>query len=161
MKVNHFNNFFASHCTPLNNNSKVPGNQTYITDSKFSSLHFGDKDIIKMIRSLDINKAHVHDDISIRMLKICDLAIKKPLSIIFRNCINHSTFPDLWKKSKICPIHKNSDKQIINIYIPVSFERLIFWFFVRISWKIQTIISSSIWFLSQWFLCRSIAVYCP
>ena len=134
MKVNHFNNFFASHCTPLNNNSKVPGNQTYITDSKFSSLHFGDKDIIKIIRSLDINKAHVHDDISIRMLKVCDLAIKKPLSIIFRNCINHSTFPDLWKKSKICPIHKNSDKQIINIYSPVSllpicgkiFERLIF-----------------------------------
>ena len=68
------------------------------------------------------------------MLKICDLAIIKPLSIIFRNCINHSTFPDLWKKSNICPIHKKGDKQTINNYRPVSllpicgkiFERLIF-----------------------------------
>ena len=30
MKANHFKKIFASHCTPLNNNSTVPGNQTYI-----------------------------------------------------------------------------------------------------------------------------------
>ena len=68
------------------------------------------------------------------MLKICDLAIIKLLSIIFRNFINNCTFPDLWKKSNICPIQKKGDKQIINNYIPVSllpicgkiFERLIF-----------------------------------
>ena len=50
----------------------------------------------------------------------CDLAIIKPLSIISINCINNSTFPDLWKKSNICPIHKKGDKQIINNYRPVS-----------------------------------------
>ena len=134
MKTNHFNSFFASHCTPLNKDRKVPGGQTYITDSKLSSLQFEDKDIIKIIRSLDIKKVHGHDDISIRMLKICDLAIIKPLSIIFRICLNHSMFPDLWKKSNICPIHKKGNKQIINNYRPVSllpicgkiFERLIF-----------------------------------
>ena len=134
MKANHFNSFLASHCTPLNNNSEVSGSQTYITDSEFSSLQFEDEDIIKTIRSLNINKAHGHDDISIRMLKICDLAVTKPLSIIFRNCINNCTFPDLWKKSNICPIHKKGYKQIINNYRPVSllslsgkiFERLIF-----------------------------------
>ena len=58
MKANQFNSFLASHCTPLNNNSKVSGSQTYITDSELSSLQFEDKDIIKTIRSLDINKAH-------------------------------------------------------------------------------------------------------
>ena len=115
MKANHFNSFFASPYSPLNNNSKIPGSQTYITDSKLSSLQFEDKDIIKIIRSLNTNKAHGHDNISIRMLKICDLAIIKPLSIIFRNCINHTTFPDLWKKSNICPIRKKGDKQIITI----------------------------------------------
>ena len=60
-------------------------------------------------------KAHGHDEISIRMLKICNLAIIKPLSIIFRNCINHSMFPDSWKKSNICPIHKKDDKQIMTV----------------------------------------------
>ena len=134
MKANHFISFFASYCTPLNNNSRVPGSQTCITDSKLSSLQFEDKDIIKIIRSLNINKAHGHDDISIRMLKICDLAIIKPLSIIFRNCINHSTFSDLQKKSNIYPFHTKGDKQIIINYRPLSllpicrkiFERLIF-----------------------------------
>ena len=134
MKANHFNSFFASHCTPLNTNSKVPGSQTYIPDSKLSSLQFEDNDIIKIIRPLDINKAHGHDDISISMLKICNLAIIKPLSIIFRNCINHSTFPDLRKKSNTCPIHTKGHKQINNNYRPASllpicaktFEPLIF-----------------------------------
>ena len=125
MKANHFKSF-------MDNNS-IQWSQTYTTDSKLFPLQFQDKDI-KIIRSLDTNKAHGYDDISIRMLKICDLAIIKPLSIIFRNCINHSTFPNLWKKSNICPIHKKCDKQIINNHTPVSllpicekiFERLIF-----------------------------------
>ena len=126
--------FFTSHSTPLDNNSKIPGNQTYATDNKLSSLHFEDSDIIKIIRSLDTSKAHGNDDISIRMLKICDSAIIRPLSIIYRNCICQNTFPDMWKKSNICPIHKKGDKQVINNYRPVSllpicgkvFERLIF-----------------------------------
>ena len=95
MKVTTSIVFFASQCTTLDNNSTIPGSQTYITNSKLSSLQFEDKDIIKKTRSLNTNKAHGHDDISIKMLKICDLAFIKPLSIIFRNCINHSMFPDL------------------------------------------------------------------
>ena len=66
-----------------------------------SLLQFEGKDIMKITRQLNINKAHGYDDISIKMVKICDLAIKKPLSVIFRNCRNQSTFSDLWKKSNI------------------------------------------------------------
>ena len=98
MKANHFNSFIASQSTPSNNNSKVPGSQTYITGSNLSSLQFEDKDITEIIRSLDTNKVYGDDDISTRMLEICDLAIIKSLSIIFRNCIDHSTFLDTWKK---------------------------------------------------------------
>ena len=112
--------FFASYCTPLDNSSKIPRNQTYVTDNKLSSLQFEDSDIIKIIRSLDMSKAHGHDDVSVRMLKICDSAIIKPLSIIFRNCISQSTFPDIWKKSNTCRIHKKGDKQVINNYRAVS-----------------------------------------
>ena len=54
------------------------------------------------------------------MLKFCDLAVAKPLSTIFRNCVNQSAFPDIWKKSNICPIHKKGDKQVINNYRPIS-----------------------------------------
>ena len=119
-KANHFNCFFASHCTPLDNNSKIPESQTFIADNKLSLVQFEDNNIIKIIRSLNICKAHEHDVISIRMLKLCDLAAVKSLSIIFRNCINQSMFPDIWKKSNICPIHKKGDKKVVSNYRPVS-----------------------------------------
>ena len=68
------------------------------------------------------------------MIKICDPSIVKPLSIIYQNCFNTGTFPDLWKKSNIVPVHKKGDKQIVNNYRPVSLlpvcrkilERLVF-----------------------------------
>ena len=71
------------------------------------------------------------------MLKSCDVAAVKPLSVVFRNGINQSMFPDIWKKWSICPIHKKGDKQVINNYKSVSllpigwkiFERLIFNYF--------------------------------
>ena len=68
------------------------------------------------------------------MLKICDSAIVKPLTILFKYCISQDIFPDNWKKSNICLIQKKGDKQTVNNYRPVSllpmcgkiFERLIF-----------------------------------
>ena len=42
---------------------------TTVRDNKLSSLQFEDNDIIKVMRPLDTHKAHVHDDISIRMSK--------------------------------------------------------------------------------------------
>ena len=32
-----------------------------------------------MIRSPDVNKAHGHDDVSIRMIKICDNSLVRPV----------------------------------------------------------------------------------
>ena len=51
---------------------------------------------------------------SIRMIKICKQSFVKPLSIIYQNCLNTSTVPDIWKKSKIVPVHKKGDKQVVN-----------------------------------------------
>ena len=50
---------------------------------------------------------------SLRMIKICDKAIVKPLSIIYKNCIDIGIFPDLWKKSNIVPVHKKVNKQLL------------------------------------------------
>ena len=85
-------------------------------------------------QALNVNKAHGHDDISIRMLKICDSVLTEPLSIILNNCTDHGVFPYTWKMSHIIPIHKTNDKRSLNNYRPVSplpicgkiFERTIF-----------------------------------
>ena len=87
---------------------------------ELSSFQFNGKDILKIIRALHVSKAHGCDDISICMIKICDQSIIKPLPIIYQNCLNTGTFPDIWKKSNIVPVHKKGDKQVVNNYRPAS-----------------------------------------
>ena len=47
-----------------------------VTNPSLSSVSLNDQDILKIIHSLNINKAHGYDDISIRFLKICDSSIE-------------------------------------------------------------------------------------
>ena len=94
-KADHFNCFFTPHCTLLDNNSKILEDQTFITDNKLSSVQIEDNNIIKIIRSLNASKAHGHDDISTRILKLCSLAAVKTISIISRNGFNQSMFLDI------------------------------------------------------------------
>ena len=56
----------------------------------------------------------------LRMIKICDEALVKPLSLIYKNCIDTGVFPDIWKKSNIAPVYKSGEKQIIDNYRPIS-----------------------------------------
>ena len=62
--------------------------------------------MIKIIRLLNISKAHGLDEISICMLKMYDLAISKPLLMIFESCISQGEFPDAWKKANMVKVHE-------------------------------------------------------
>ena len=68
----YFNKFFAKQFTPLRNGSVLPVNQMFLTQARLKSLDFKEVEILKIIRALNINKAQGYDDISIRMIKICD-----------------------------------------------------------------------------------------
>ena len=69
-KANHFNEFFASKCTLLNNGSTLPHSLSNTLTVEISSFQFNDQDIFKIIRGLHVKKAHGCDDISICMIKI-------------------------------------------------------------------------------------------
>ena len=133
-KANIFNDFFTLQCTPLNNCSVLPAKLTFKTQTRLNSICFEEDDILKIIRNLNVDKAHGHDNISIRMLKICDSVVVEPLSLIFKNCLDSGIFPMLWKKSHVIPTQKKNDKCCINNYRPVSllpicgkiFERIIY-----------------------------------
>ena len=88
-KANIFNTFFVDQCTPLKNNSVLPTKQLFLTQARLGTLDFNEGEILKIIRVLNINIAHGHDDISIRMIKICDESLLKPLSILFKNSLNY------------------------------------------------------------------------
>ena len=121
-------------CPPLKNNSVLPKSQIFLTQSRLSTLDFNEEELIKIIRNLNVHKAHGHDDISIRMIKMCDKSILKPLMLLFENSTKSSYYPDIWKKSNIVPVHKKNDKQLVTNYRPISllpifgkiFEKIIF-----------------------------------
>ena len=89
-KVNIFNTFFADQCTPLKNDSVLPTSRMLLTWSKLCTLNLNEDEIIKIMRNLNEHKAHGHDHISIRMIKICDKSILKPLILLFKNSTKSS-----------------------------------------------------------------------
>ena len=106
-KANYFNEFFSLQCSPVVNGSVVP-DKSYLTVSSLDSITISGSDILKPIRSLNIKKVHGHDDISIRMLKICDDAIVEPLKMLLVNSVNQVVFPSRWKKTNVIPVHKKT-----------------------------------------------------
>ena len=132
-KAIEFATYFSEQCKPLINNSTLP-NFNYITNARLDRILISEAEIITLIRGLDIGKANGPDEISARMLLICAETIVTPLKFIFDNILYTGIYPDLWKSANIAPIHKKSDKQIINNYRPISllpisskiFEKLIF-----------------------------------
>ena len=56
--------------------------------ARLTSIKFDNNDILKIIRSLNINKAHGHDGVLVRIIKMCDESLVQPLSLIFRCCID-------------------------------------------------------------------------
>ena len=83
--------------------------KSYLTASSLESITISGSDILKTIRSLDINKAHGHDDMSVRMMKICDDAIVE----LFVNSANQAVFPSRWKKANVIPANKKKTKNIL------------------------------------------------
>ena len=107
-KVNIFNNFFADQYRPLRSDSALPTSQMFLTLSRQCTLNFNEKEIIEIIRNLNVHKAR--DGISIKMVKICDKSILKPLIHLFKNSTTSSSYPDIWKRSNIIPVNKKNDK---------------------------------------------------
>ena len=81
-KAGMFNAFFAEQCNILDNGSNLPVNN-YKTNKRISNIAFSHADLSKIIKDLNPNKAHEHDNISIKMIQICGDSIIPPLKIYF------------------------------------------------------------------------------
>ena len=133
-KANIFNSFLAKQCALVTNNSVLPNKITYVMEGHIHSITFSESGVIKMIRALHENKANGHDNISVRINKLCTNPVAHPLTLIFQNSRAAGTFVTQWKGANIIPIHKDIDKEIVANYRPVSlllichkiFEKLVF-----------------------------------
>ena len=109
-KANIFNDFFSKQCQLIPNNSTLLSIQSFETSNKLSTIDIDLKKILKLTQVLNSNKAHEHDGISIRMLKICKTSVIKPLSLLFNNCLRDGVFPNDWKKANVSIKMETSNK---------------------------------------------------
>ena len=129
-----FTSYFSEQCTLFKNISALPNTSSKHTNNILDTIIFPKEDIYKIIKNLDPNKAHGHDMISNRMIKLCGIFLCKPLEIIFQNCLRLGKFPSEWKKANVVPTFEKGDKRCIENYRPVSllpvcgkiFERLLY-----------------------------------
>ena len=71
----------------------------------------------KKIGSLNSNKARGHDNISIRMFKICGNTICKPLELIFKQALNTGVFLSEWKKAIFSLVTKKATNKTLKIIV--------------------------------------------
>ena len=109
-KAELFNLFFAKQCSKIDDSGELPLNFVKKSDKSISAITFSCDDIATLIKNLDLNKAHGHDMISIRMLKLCGKSICKRLDLIFQFCMKQRKFPTGWKKANVVPVHKKVDR---------------------------------------------------
>ena len=94
------------------NPSTLP-NLGYKTDEWLNYFEINENDILLIIKTLNVSKAHVWDKISIRMIKLCSKTIAMPLKLILWSILEEIVFPDDWKKNNIVPIHKRHSENVI------------------------------------------------
>ena len=117
-KANIFNKFFVQMCSETSTSSTLPS-FTPRSRARLEGFSINREKVHRLIRSLDSKKAHGCDEISIAMIKICDLSIVEPLCLIFEDCLEKGMYPSLWKKANVIPIHKEDSRRCKTNYRPI------------------------------------------
>ena len=79
--------FFAKQWSLINSDSSLASKIKTKTDNSLYSVKFSTENILQIINKLDSNKAHGHDEISIRMLKICGSSPSVDLYKLFTSLV--------------------------------------------------------------------------
>ena len=92
--------------------------------SSIPDVSFSTDGILKLIKSLNINKASGPDNISARVLTICAEEIAPILMILFTQSFNSGELPNDWLTANITPAFKKGDKSNPSNYRPISLTSL-------------------------------------
>ena len=118
------NDYFTSIGTKLANKIKhafgtkappTPVNLPYIFEFK----EVEESSILRELAALKTNKATELDQINAKLLKDSASPIVSGLTKIINASLFSQTFPDIWKKGKIVPLHKSKDPTSNN-YRPIT-----------------------------------------
>ena len=124
-KAQIFNDYFVLQCTTIDTGSEVRG-QLLSNAPPLTEFATSEEKILNIIRSLNPNKEHGWDDISVRMIRMCDDSLVFPLKLIFEACLRQGVFPEIWKRTNVVPVHKRTVRTLSRTIVPFpSFQFLV------------------------------------
>ena len=127
-KAELFNNFFADQ---FSDDSQYDIDIDY-TDDIRNNINFDYKEIRKMLKNVNVNKACGPDGISGKILKNCSISLAYPLSLIYRLSYNSGIVPQEWKLANVVPVFKKGSKSLVDNYRPISLTCLVMKIFEKI-----------------------------
>jgi Reverse transcriptase (RNA-dependent DNA polymerase) len=101
------NNFSAKNVCPITNTNIIINNVT-------------EEDIINASKKLKDKMTCGIDNCPSFLIKDCIKIFAKPLCKIFNLILANETYPTIWKTTKICPVFKKGDQNVISNYRPIS-----------------------------------------
>lgn len=120
-------NAFASYFKSVYVDPSPTNNQQLNDDSNDNNIAqnitiyaFDHSDVLTALKSLKNKETAGPDGFPSFLLRDCASVLVEPVLAIFNLSISKGVFPDLWKRGKICPIHKSGDNSHIDNYRPIS-----------------------------------------
>ena len=77
-------------------------------------FEFIEREIIEVIKEIDIHKSSSIDNMSTRVFKDAFEYLVPQLTHMFNCSMQNNSFPDEWKRATVVPLQKNGDKSDIN-----------------------------------------------
>lgn len=116
--VNAFKNYFNTvfqKSTSYKNNVSIFNNHPLISVNTVS-----EDDVVSAVKKLKNKQTTGPDLVPSFLLKDCVSILAKPILKIINLSLTSSTFPETWKSTKICPVHKKGSTSMVTNYRPIA-----------------------------------------
>ena len=124
-KAELFNKYFASVFKHDVNNPIILQDAINASTVILSDITVSESEVVKILSSLNVNKAVGVDDLSPVVLKECCNQLKSSICNLINRSLIEGTVPNGWTLANVIPIHKGKKREDVQNYRPVSLLSLV------------------------------------